>query len=376
MTKILVIEDEAMLCENILTWLTFEGYEAIGAGDGVEGVNAAILHQPDLIVCDINLPRLDGYGVLLDIQANSTTQTIPFIFLTARTEMADIRKGMQLGADDYLTKPFERADLLNTIQTRLERKAARDKNYLEQIEIFREALSHERSARLLQAKLVAMFSHDFRTPLTAILTSNRLLSEYGDRLDAQRRQTYVDQIEASAHKLVTMLDDMLLIAQMEAGKFEFSPESTDLARFIREIVGEFQIIYGQTHKIVYEARFAGPARVDLRLVGQIVSNLISNALKYSPSGSEVHVTLDDVERHYVLIVQDHGIGIPAADQEALFEAFKRGSNVGTLAGTGVGLATVKQAVEWHGGAITFVSKVGAGTTFTVVLPHTHPDASA
>ena len=374
MTKILVIEDEAMLRENILTWLTFEGYEAIGAADGVEGVNAAILHQPDLIVCDINLPLLDGYGVLVDIQSNSTTQLTPFIFLTARAERSDIRRGMQLGADDYLTKPFDRVDLLGTIQTRLNRKSAWEKGIQEQIEVFQEALSHERSQRVLQARLVAMFSHDFRTPLSAILTSNRLLRDYADKLDDARRMAHMNQIETSARKLIQMLDDMLLIAQMEANKFVLAPEPVDLAQFIQEIVDEFKAIYGMTHTLVFERRFSGAALVDLRLVRQIVANLLSNAFKYSPPGSEVKVILDDVEEHYVLIVQDHGIGIPEADQEQLFEAFERGSNTGNISGTGVGLATVQQAVAWHGGAITFVSKEGAGTTFTVVLPHEHSPA--
>ena len=195
MTKILVIEDEAMLCENILTWLSFEGFEAIGAADGVAGVNAAIVHQPDLIVCDISLPLLDGFGVLLDLQSNPATRSIPFIFLTARAGLDDFRKGMQLGADDYLTKPFERLDLLNAIQIRLGKKAALEKDYREQIGVFKDALSHERAERLLQAKLVAMFSHDFRTPLNAIIMSNWLLRDHADRLDAPHRMAHLEQID-------------------------------------------------------------------------------------------------------------------------------------------------------------------------------------
>ena len=168
---------------------------------------------------------------------------------------------------------------------------------------------------------------------------------------------------------------MLLAAQMEAGKFIFKPESTDLAAFLQAIVDEFKTIYSETHAIDFDCRFAGMALIDTRLVRQIATNLISNALKYSPVNSQVCITLDSIAEHYVLIVQDHGIGIPAADQEHLFEAFERGANVGKVPGSGIGLATVQQAVEWHGGAITFVSKEGVGTTFTVVLPQHYPDAA-
>jgi DNA-binding response OmpR family regulator len=252
MTKILVIEDEEMLRENILAWLTYEGYEAIGAADGVEGVNTAIRLEPDLIVCDIGLPYLDGYGVLLDVRANSTTQLIPFIFLTAKSSPDAIRKGMHLGADDYLTKPFARTDLLDAIQVRLRRRAIRESENKRQIEAFKDALSLERSQRLLQYKLVAMFSHDFRTPLSTIMTSTRLLRDYASRMDEARREAQLDRIEVSTHKLIQMLDDMLLVAQIESGKFEFTPEPTDLAEFIQQIVEEYQAVYSMTHQIMLE----------------------------------------------------------------------------------------------------------------------------
>src|SRR5258707_7943590 len=124
MTKILVIEDEAMLRKEVLDILTFEGYEAIGAEDGLAGVECARRERPDLIVCDITMPRLDGYGVLLEIQANPATTDIPFIFVTARASHEDTRKGMASGADDYITKPFTRLDLLQAVKAPLEKKIA------------------------------------------------------------------------------------------------------------------------------------------------------------------------------------------------------------------------------------------------------------
>jgi two-component system, sensor histidine kinase and response regulator len=122
MTKILVIEDEKIFCGEISDWLTLEGYEAISAEDGIAGVEAAFRNLPDLIVCDITMPYLDGYGVLLKVRANAPTAEIPFIFMTARATDEDIRRGVDLGASDYLTKPFTRLQFLQAIQAQLQKK--------------------------------------------------------------------------------------------------------------------------------------------------------------------------------------------------------------------------------------------------------------
>lgn len=123
MARILVIEDELKMRRNLLTILEMEGFETLGAEDGPSGVEAAGLHQPDLILCDVMMPGLDGYQVLARIRSNPRTANIPLIFLTARGERADLRHGMNLGADDYLTKPCPAEDLLEAIQARLRRQA-------------------------------------------------------------------------------------------------------------------------------------------------------------------------------------------------------------------------------------------------------------
>ena len=122
MAKILVIEDEAILREELVEWLLLEGHEALGAEDGIIGIEAAFQHLPDLIISDIMMPRLDGYGVLTKLQTNPTTTRIPLIFLTARAAHEDIHKGINLGADDYITKPFTRLELLQAIQSCLGRR--------------------------------------------------------------------------------------------------------------------------------------------------------------------------------------------------------------------------------------------------------------
>jgi signal transduction histidine kinase len=368
MTRILVIEDETSLRNQVLEWLTLENYETVGASDGEEGLQEAFREPPDLIISDITMPRLDGYGVLLELRANPSTSAIPFIFTTARATHDDIRTGMELGADDYITKPFTRVEFMNAIQARLRKKAIQDEGLQQKIGEWQQAIEHEREQRQLKAKLVAMFTHDFRNPLTTILSSNSLLRTYGHRLDEERRSKYYDRIEASANQLVQMLDDMLIISQMESGKFDLTLQPIKLEAFIRQIIEEFQIIHSETYSLDFKSQFDGIVMADARLLRQIVSNLISNAIKYSHHGSTVKILLDAQEGEVILAVQDEGIGIPETEQVRLFMAFQRASNVGDIAGTGLGLAIIKQAVDLLSGKIDLESRIGVGTTMTIRFP--------
>ena len=368
MKKILLIEDEAPLRGEVAEWLTFEDYEVVEATDGMSGVEAAFHHLPDLILCDIMMPRLDGYGVLLETNSNPATVGTPFIFMTARASHDDLREGMSSGADDYITKPFTRQELLNAIQNQLDKRVVREQHFENQIQQVQEALANEQEQRIVKAKLVGMFSHDFRNPLATIRSSNSLLRDYADRLDEQRRLIHLNRIDASVRQLVQMLDDMLIVTQMEAGSLQFKPEPLNISHFIQGIVEEFQAINGESCTVIYDSQVSTVVMADSRLIRQIASNIISNAIKYSPNGGEVHITLQEHGNEYILTVQDQGIGIEKDDQENLFTAFKRGSNVGRITGTGLGLAIVKEAVLLHNGSVYLESEMGKGTKVTIVIP--------
>lgn len=368
MTKILVIEDETILREEVVEWLKLEGYEAISAVDGVEGVNLAFFHIPDMIICDIAMPHLDGYEVRLNVRGNSLTQLIPFIYMTAKASREDMRQGMLLGVDDYITKPFTREEILQAVQTCLEKRALQEQHHQAEIEEWRQALKLEQDRRISNTNMVAMLSHDFRNPLTAIMSSNSLLRDYSHRMDETRRLTHFSRVESSVNQLVQMLNDMLVISQLETGNLTFEPEQLNITEFLGQIFKEFQSIYGETHCLIFDNNYQYIGMVDPHLLRQIATNLISNAIKYSPHGSEICVSLQGVDHHLILTVQDHGIGIPEIDQHRLFNAFQRASNTGSVTGTGLGLAIVRQAVDVHGGTIQLDSQVGVGTTVTVQIP--------
>jgi signal transduction histidine kinase len=367
-TKILLIEDEAMLRAEVAEWLDFEGYEIYTAEDGLVGIEMALRHLPDLIVCDIMMPHLDGYGVLFELRSNSKTMNTAFIFTTAKVTHDDLRKGMTSGADDYLTKPYSRAELLQAIQTRVEKKAANEQQHQAEVAQLHAALGEEHEQRLLKARMVAMFSHDFRNPLASIMASVSLMRDYADRMDEGGRLKHLNRVDGSVRQLIQMLDDMLFMAQMDSMSFKVDLELLYAEQFVEHIVKEFQLIYAESHLIRFESNLGEKVLSDSRLMRQITANLISNAIKYSPNSKEVCVSFNRKDRQYILAVKDLGIGISESDQARLFNSFQRGSNVGGIKGTGLGLAIVKQAVDLLGGSVQLESQLGRGTTVTVFLP--------
>ncbi len=233
----------------------------------------------------------------------------------------------------------------------------------------REALQKERELNELKSRFIARASHEFRTPLAVILTSSDLLKTYGDRMSEEQRGEKLNRLQKEVRSIAVMLDDLLTISKNEELK-EFNPELLDLQNMVREIVQGMSEGTGVQHDLGVECLGnCTSVYADRKLVTRIVTNLLSNAIKYSPLGSRIQVNVTCETSRLVLKVQDHGIGIPAEDQERLFEAFHRAKNVDHISGTGLGLAIVKQAVDLHGGDVSVKSQLGEGTLFTVVLPN-------
>ncbi|WP_242041287.1 PAS domain-containing sensor histidine kinase [Leptolyngbya sp. FACHB-261] len=230
-------------------------------------------------------------------------------------------------------------------------------------------LEKERELSKLKSDFVTMTSHEFRTPLSIILCSAELLEHYSHKWTEQRKLEHFHRIQAVVKYITQLLDGVLVIGQAEAGKLEFKPVSIDLVKFCRSLVEEVQLSIAIKHKLTFTSQIQTmKALVDEKLLRHILSNLLSNSVKYSAEGSEVKLELTYDNSSAVFEIRDSGIGIPLVDQKRLFESFHRASNVGTISGTGLGLAIVKRSVDLHGGQITFNSKVGVGTKFTVMIP--------
>ncbi|MBX3652594.1 MAG: PAS domain S-box protein [Ramlibacter sp.] len=237
----------------------------------------------------------------------------------------------------------------------------------------REALEQQKALNELRTRFVAMTSHEFRTPLAAILSAGELLRDYGDRLPADEKAELLDSIAAAVQRMSRMMDRVLLLGKADAQMLEFAPQPLDLVPLCRQFVDEAKAQHPDSASEVVTA-FAPDLRrglYDEKLLRHIFGNLLSNALKYSPGGGTVRFSVrHDDKGNTVFEVADQGIGIPADEITHLFESFHRASNVGDIQGTGLGLAIVKTAVDKHGGRIEVDSVPGEGTRFGVWLPPT------
>ncbi|HTH78747.1 MAG TPA: PAS domain S-box protein [Ramlibacter sp.] len=230
----------------------------------------------------------------------------------------------------------------------------------------REALARERELSELKSRFVAVASHEFRTPLAGILSSIELLDDYGARLPDDERREIVGQVKSAVARMNKMVDQVLITSRIESGKFVFEPRPRSIPDLMVQVASEMDQAHAQASRI--SVRCDGidkPRMVDAKLISHILVNLLGNALKYSPPDTAVTCTAVAEGDRLRFSVADKGIGIPAADLPRLFESFHRGTNVGNIQGTGIGLHIVKECVQLHRGTIEVESSVGQGATFLV-----------
>jgi PAS domain S-box-containing protein len=242
----------------------------------------------------------------------------------------------------------------------------RQKRYEETLQ---RALEQEKELSELKSRFVSMASHEFRTPLATILALTETLSAYRHKLPDDQIEERLDKIRLQIGHLKDIMEDVLLLARMQARRVEFNPVKLDLDALCRSVLDEFRSRADVKHRLEYTAsEGVHEVKLDRKLMRQIISNLVSNAIKYSPEDKAVNVNLEYIDSAVTLVVRDEGIGIPEADLKHLFEPFHRAANVGDISGTGLGMVITKESVELHGGTITVESQIGIGTLFTVSIP--------
>ncbi|MDO8786497.1 MAG: response regulator [Sulfuritalea sp.] len=395
---ILVVDDtpdNLSLMSNLL----MDRYRVKIANSGEKALKiAASDSPPDLILLDIMMPDMDGYEVCERLKHDPKTAGIPVIFLTAKAEVTDEKKGLELGAVDYITKPISPPLVMARVKNHLALKATndflRDQNSFLEQEVAKRTkevmASRDLAAKNLQledasrmkSEFLANMSHELRTPLNAIIGFSEMLKDglLGD-LSPQQKES-VNDIFSSGNHLLSLINDILDLSKVEAGKMTLELDPLQPAALVAaglQVVRE-QASTQRVHLIADVAADLGEVMLDGRKVKQILYNLLSNAVKFTPEGGEVRVAARRVGRqvlpdggfeHYLeLAVSDSGIGISAEDQARLFRPFTQIDS--TLArryeGTGLGLAMVKQLTELHGGAVALLSTPKNGSTFTVWLP--------
>jgi PAS domain S-box-containing protein len=231
------------------------------------------------------------------------------------------------------------------------------------------ALEKERELRELKNRFLSMMSHELRTPLSSISLSYDMLKKYGEVSTPEEREQALDNIHVQVEVLKEMITDVMTLSRGEADGFKIATEDSDLITYCRDVVEEFQFHYHHSHQVDFECDIPVlRAEIDRKLLRRALTNLLTNAIKYTPMGGRVLFRLYVEGKEAFMEVSDSGIGIPPEDQARLFEPFHRALNVDNIPGTGLGLPITKQVMEQHNGAVSFTSELGRGTSFTLRLP--------
>lgn len=237
-------------------------------------------------------------------------------------------------------------------------------------EDIRRALEREQALSELRLRFFSMASHEFRTPLSTILLTAQILESSAQGWSQEKRTRNLQRIVSAAKEMRQMLDDILTINRAETGRIEFAPIPIEINDFCQRMLQEMRAYATPLHTLAFSNQSEiNWVLMDEKLLRYILSNLLSNSIKYSPQGGKIEVKIMQNQEFIVFQIYDQGIGILLSDQPHLFEAFHRGANVESIPGSGLGLTVAKKCVELHGGRIMFTSEVGVGTTFTVMIPN-------
>jgi len=345
---ILLVDD---LPENRIlldAFLAPEGFRLTQAASGEEALEKARRQAPDLVLLDVLMPGLDGFATCRRLREQPQTRFTPIIMITALNEIEDRIHGLEAGADDFVSKPFNDDLLLAKIRSLLRLKQQRDE--LDE----------------LRADFTNMIIHDLRAPVHSVLGLAELLRE---ELPAGSNPTrLLSLLEQGARKIDQLISQFLDLGKLEAGRLKLRLEEVDLVRMAAGLIDQFEPV-GRRKNLRFELQSAAPelsVRADPGRMDQVLSNLLQNAVKFSPRDGRIRISLERSGSGVVCHVDDDGPGFPGQEANTLFEKFfQRDVQAG---GVGLGLYVCRAIVEAHGGAIRAENRPGGGARFTFQLP--------
>lgn len=360
--SILIVDDVPTNIQLVASILAPFEYELSFANSGQDALGQIAETSFDLILLDVMMPGLDGLEVARRLKDNEFTRHIPIVFLTAKSDEDSIVEGFTVGAADYVTKPFNPAELVARVQTHLALKQTQDQLRHRNVELA-EAIQ-------MKNRLLSIASHDLKNPLSAV---NGFASMLERNPSVQKEKDLVDMvsfISRAARRMNTLISELLDTAALEMGKFDLKLGSLDPIQIVREVISDNASLAEAKQQSLKLSGKSSLIDGDIRRLKQVFDNLVSNAIKYSPKGAEINIELSETATTSELRVIDHGPGFSEQDQEKLFGYFQRLSArpTGGEVSTGVGLAIVKQIVELHHGDILLEKTSDQGSTFLVRLP--------
>lgn len=361
---ILIVDDTPANLQVLSKALREQGYKVRAAPGGAQALKAVQIQCPDLILLDINMPEMDGYSVCRQLKADKATRHIPVIFISALNEIEDKVKGFQLGAVDFITKPFQFEEVQLRVHTHLhlhELKQCLEKRNTE----LDDALRRQKALEAQRENLVHMMVHDMRSPLTGMQGYLSLL-EMSASTWPEKQQNYLARAQASTNSLIRMISTILDVHKMDSGQMPLRAAETDLKMLVQQAVESMGALTLNNPVIFDMKPDMGLIEVDRELLHRVFGNLLGNALKFSPPQAPIRVHLQEEAEAIYCAIQDQGPGIPQDKHAQIFEKF--GQAEVRQHSTGLGLTFCKLAIEAHQGQIGLESVPGQGSTFWFRLP--------
>jgi signal transduction histidine kinase len=386
-TTVLVVDDDYIPIKIVSDCLTPLGANILTARNGKEAFQLAEDYQEeiDLVITDYFMPELDGIGLCRLLKQSSMLPHVPIIFLSATDNQSTILELFRAGATDYLPKPFVKEELLSRVKVHLNERCLVNR-FLEEVQSHKLAEEAAEQTSRAKSEFLANMSHELRSPLNSLLVLAQLLSENKDKHLSANEVKFAETIHNSGKDLLGLINDLLDLSKVEAGRMEIQIEHTDLSLFLDDLLARYQPLAEQKGVELVTRLDPGLPRViktDIQRVSQVVKNLLSNALKFTSKGQiEIAIIKPDEkvklskcglspERAIGFSVSDEGIGIPADKLKLIFEAFTQaegGLTTTKYGGTGLGLSISREFSKFLGGEIQVSSTQGEGSVFTMYLP--------
>ena len=359
MTCILIIEDEDLIRESLEDLLLAEGFKVITAENGERGMHLAKQNQPDLILCDVRMPIFNGYEVLEWLRQDKELSTVPFLFLTSMMDRHSTRKGMSLGADDYLEKPCTKDELLAAIAARLGKQKAIDQRIAEKMDALRRSIT-------------LSLPHELQTPLSGIMGLSELLMIENEELIPEEVYEYAEGIHRSAERLQRLIQNYLLYSKLmllrSQGQTRFTAPYPCNSQMIISEIGDLKVKeYARTNDLELDL-----AEFDLAVSSEdfikIVDELVDNAFKYSNPRSKVAIRTQVTDQQWIFTIQDSGRGMNENQIANIGAYMQFERQFYEQQGSGLGLVLAKTLLEFYGGEIDIQSQEDLGTKISVTIP--------
>ncbi len=319
-------------------------------------------YTPDLIISDVEMPGKTGFDFFTSVHSIPTLQNVPFIFLTANSDVDSVAIGKELGSDDYLTKPVNYKLLIATVKGKLKKK---------------ESLQSAQSMQIeeIKTRLFRMISHEMRTPLTSIVGATEILADPDSNFSASEMTTFLEMLQSNSRRLTSMFDDFLLVTRIESGEInsEMFNERNEVNPFtlVESILFPLHADMASRNVVLKNtaASHTVPLCIYITHLENILYRIIENAVKFSPRDSAVHVTSTELHDKLIFTVSDSGCGIPIQAHASIFDKFTQvDRETNEQQGSGLGLYIAKKLTERYHGRIWFESEPNKGTTFHIEFP--------